>query len=116
MSSVRRVGLQSMTSVELASLRLLPSQTVRDLILILRNSLPTGLGGRAAMQAEIIALRHQLTVLHHKPRPKRVRLNNIDRCLWIWLSRWWANRRSALIIVKPETVSGEFGKSRGDGV
>src|SRR6516225_6984619 len=58
------------------------------------------------MQAEIIALRHQLTVLQRKSRPKRVRLHNIDRCLWIWLSQGWANWRSALIMVEPETVIG----------
>jgi putative transposase len=70
------------------------------------NSLLSGLRGQAAMQAEIIALRHQLTVLQRNPRPKRIRLHNIDRCLWVWLTRRWANWRSALIMVKPETVIG----------
>src|SRR5215831_14323301 len=82
------------------------SGTVRDPILLVLNSLLIRLRGQAAMQAEIIALRHQLTVLQRCQRPKRIRLNNIDRCLWIGLSRWWANWRSALIMVKPETVIG----------
>jgi hypothetical protein len=53
------------------------------------NSLLTGLRGRAAMQAEIIALSHQLTVLQRNSKPKRIRLNAIDRCLWVWLSCLW---------------------------
>jgi len=58
---------------------------------------------RAALQVEILALRHQLTVLkrsHHG----RLRLNSPDRLLWVWLSRFWSGWRSALVIVKPETV------------
>ncbi len=56
------------------------------------------------MQAEIIALRHQLTVLQRTEKPKRLILKPIDRCLWAWLSRLWSEWPSALIIVKPETV------------
>jgi len=55
------------------------------------------------LQVEIPALRHQLTVLkrsHHG----RLRLNSPDRLLWVWLSRFWSGWRSALVIVKPETV------------
>ena len=70
------------------------------------DSLLTQLRGQAAMQAEIIALRHQLTVLQRTQRPKRLILNCADRCLWVWLSRVWPGWRSALLIVKPETVIG----------
>ena len=58
------------------------------------------------MQAEIIALRHQLIVLQRTQKPKRVVLKPGDRCIWVWLSRVWSSWRSALIIVKPETVIG----------
>jgi len=58
------------------------------------------------MQAEIIALRHQLTVLQRTQKPKRLLLNRGDRCLWVWLSQLWSGWRSALLIVKPETVIG----------
>ena len=34
----------------------------------------------------------------------RIRLSSAERLLWVWLSRFWANWRSALAIVKPETV------------
>ena len=55
------------------------------------------------MQLEILALRHQLQVLE-RTRPRRVRLTRSDRLLWVWLSRVWRGWRSAVVIVKPETV------------
>jgi len=73
---------------------------------MLFNSLLTGLRGQVAMQTEIIALRHQLTVLQRTHKPRRILLNRTDRCLWVWLSRLWSGLRSALLIVKPETVIG----------
>src|SRR6266487_6971728 len=58
---------------------------------------------RAALQLEILALRHQLQVLN-RSRPPRLRLAPADRLLWVWLSRVWNEWRAALVIVKPETV------------
>src|SRR5215468_7244783 len=58
---------------------------------------------RAALQVEILALRHQLTVLKRSQRG-RLRLNSADRLLWVGLSRLWSQWRSALLVVKPETV------------
>lgn len=58
---------------------------------------------RAALQAEVLALRHQLMVLERSRRP-RLRLHAVDRLLWVWLARLWTEWRSALVIVKPETV------------
>src|SRR5215467_5605000 len=43
---------------------------------------------RAALQAEIVALRHQIAVLQQSA-PRRLRLRQSDRLLWIWLSRCW---------------------------
>src|SRR5215468_1578985 len=77
-----------------------------DLILVLRGSLIAGLRGQAALQAENIALRHQLTVLQRTQLTKRPVLTPADRCLWVWLSRLWSEWRSTLIIVMPETVIG----------
>jgi putative transposase len=71
---------------------------VYSLILMLRSSFRT----RARMQIEILALRHQLAVLEQ--RKKRVRLKAADRLLWVIISRFWKQWRSALVIVKPETV------------
>ena len=59
---------------------------------------------RAALQAEILALRHQLLVLQRANRDRKPRLTVADRILWVWLSQLWSGWRSALVIVKPETV------------
>src|SRR5262245_51385321 len=58
---------------------------------------------RAALHLEVLALRHQLQVLE-RSRPRRVQLVNADRWLWVGLSRLWTEWRTALVIVKPETV------------
>jgi hypothetical protein len=58
---------------------------------------------RAALQLENIALRHQIGVLQRSAK-KRLSLNHADRVFWIGLSRMWAEWRSALKIVKPDTV------------
>ena len=58
---------------------------------------------RAALQLENLALRHQIGVLQRSAR-KRPMLTPGDRLLWICLSRFWRDWRSALAIVKPETV------------
>src|SRR5215470_16606657 len=58
---------------------------------------------RALLQVEILALRRQVAVLKRSQR-RRLRLNSVDRLLWVWLSRLWSQWRSALLIVKPETV------------
>src|SRR3989442_5224463 len=57
---------------------------------------------RAALQLENLALRHQLGVLHRSV--KKPKLTPLDRLLWAWLCGVWPNWRSALIVVKPETV------------
>ena len=58
---------------------------------------------RAALQVEILALRHQIGVLRRSTQ-KRPKLTMADRLFWVWLSGLWADWRSALVIVKPETV------------
>ena len=57
---------------------------------------------RAALHLENHALRRQLGVLHRSV--KRPRLTAADRLFRAWLSQVWAGWRSALVIVKPETV------------
>ena len=58
---------------------------------------------RAALHLEVLALRHQLQVLQ-RSRPRRLHLAKADRWLWAWLSRAWGDWRTAVVIVKPETV------------
>jgi len=60
--------------------------------------------GRAVLQLELLALRHQLaTIERTSPRPS---LRLADRLLWVILSRILPNWREVLVIVKPETVVG----------
>jgi transposase InsO family protein len=58
---------------------------------------------RAALELENLALRHQIGVLQ-RSASKRPKLTPLDRVLWAWLSGIWSDWRSALAIVKPETV------------
>ena len=57
---------------------------------------------RAALQLELLALRHQVGVLQRSV--KRPKLTPADRLLWAWLCHIWPEWRSALVIVKPDTV------------
>src|ERR1700681_4785600 len=66
-------------------------------------TLRTAVRSRAELQLEVLALRHQLQVLQ-RTRPRRVRLAKTDRWLWVVLSRIWTGWRTALVVVKPETV------------
>src|SRR5512133_2996000 len=59
---------------------------------------------RATLELENLALRHQLGVLRRSV--KRPKLTSADRLLWVWLCEVWSDWRSALVIVKPETVIG----------
>jgi len=61
------------------------------------------LKSRASLQMENLALRHQIGVLQRSAM-KRPKLATADRVVWVWLSGVWADWRSALVIVKPETV------------
>ena len=60
---------------------------------------------RAALHLEILALRHQLAVVH-RSRRQRLRLTTADRVLWAWLSRVWCGWGPALVLVTPATVLG----------
>ena len=71
-----------------------------SLLATLRDSFRT----RAGLQAEVLALRHQLLVLQRRNQKRRLQLSAFDRLLWVWLSRIWPDWKSALRIVKPETV------------
>ena len=74
-------------------------------------TLRTSARSRAALQLEVLALRHQLHVLQ-RTRPRQVRLAATDRWLWVVLSRLWTGWRTALVVVKPETVIASCAKTR----
>ncbi len=56
---------------------------------------------RASLEAEILALRHQLTVLRRKA-PKRLAFSSFDRLFFASLYRIAPGVVNALVIVKPE--------------
>jgi hypothetical protein len=59
-------------------------------------------GNLRELALENLALRQQLAVMKRQcPRPP---LRKADRLFWVWLSTGWKNWRSALVIVRPETV------------
>ena len=73
-----------------------------EILCSLLASVPVWFRSNANLQLEIAALRHQLAVTHRQhPKP---RLTAADRCFWVWLSQTWVGWRSALLIVKPDTV------------
>ena len=57
---------------------------------------------RLALQAEILALRHQLAIYDRNCRRPRIRSE--DRILWSWLSRIWPGWRESVVMVQPATV------------
>ena len=73
--------------------------SITALLAVIRSSLRT----RAELEAEILALRHQLAVLQ-QAAPRRLRLSRADRLLWVLLSRVWRRWRDAVEIVQPATV------------
>src|SRR5215813_6280300 len=58
---------------------------------------------RAALEAEILVLRHQLNVLQRNS-PKRVTLGGIDRLLLVALYRLAPGVLDALKIIRPATL------------
>jgi hypothetical protein len=70
-----------------------------QLLLVIRSRFSR----RARLEAENLLLRQQLIVLRRQ-HPKRVRLLNIDRLLFVWLYRLYPSLLDAIIIIQPETV------------
>ena len=58
---------------------------------------------RRRLEAEILVLRHQLSVLQQR-MPGRVHLRWADRAVFIWLYRCCTRILDGITIVRPETV------------
>ena len=58
---------------------------------------------RAAREAEMAFLRHQLLVLQ-RSAPARLRLRNADRLIFVWLYRLFPFLLGAAVIFQPETL------------
>src|SRR5882672_6179464 len=74
-----------------------------DLFKLILGILASRFKARATLEAENLVLRQQLNVLRRQT-PKRPRLNNTDRFLFVWLCRWFPSVLEAVAIVRPETI------------
>ena len=61
------------------------------------------LKSRERLEAENLALRHQVAVLR-RSAPQRLRLRSSDRFLFVWLYRLWPSVLDSIVVVQPETV------------
>ena len=59
---------------------------------------------RADLEAELLALRHQVLVLQRQRAGRRARLRAGDRLLWMALAGLWSRWREGLIAGRTETV------------
>jgi putative transposase len=82
---------------------ILVATTMRSLFVALFALVVSSFRSHAALQAEILALRHQLAVFRNNT-PCRLRLHRGDRLLWIVLCRFWSGWRRCLHMIQPDTV------------
>lgn len=93
------IDLQSLNLIDFHLLFSSPRQLLFAMVATLKSMFKTS----ADLRLENLALRQQLTVLR-RSAPKRLKLAPADRIFWVLLRRVWADWRSALMIVKAETV------------
>src|SRR6267378_3291086 len=61
------------------------------------------LKSRRRLQAENLVLRHQINILR-RHSPRRTRLSNQDRLVFVWLYRLCPTVVDAIAIIRPETL------------
>ena len=86
------------------SLSLILRLPLGHLFTALIASLAASFRSRAALQLEILALRHQIGVLQRSV--KRPKLTPADRLLWAWLCTVWQDWKSGVFIMQASTVVG----------
>ena len=79
-------------------------RSVMSVFMAMIAGLKTEVVARCSLALENVALRQQLAVLERSG--KRPKLRQRDRVFWVLLSALWPDWRSALMIVKPDTVLG----------
>ena len=77
---------------------------MKNLVILLFEFIRLLFKNRHNLILENLLLRQQIIIL--KRKTKKPKLKNIDRIILIWISKLWNNWKSALIIVKPETLIG----------
>jgi hypothetical protein len=68
-------------------------------LIALFGTICTSIRTRADLEAEILALRHELAVLQQQAAGQRLRLSRADRLLWVLFARVWAGWRRTIRIV-----------------
>ena len=76
---------------------------MRDLCRLIGWTVVDLFRSRAALEAEILALRHQLNVVR-RSAPKKFVFSNVDRTIFVGLYRLFPKVGNALAIVKPDTI------------
>src|SRR5262252_2684587 len=71
-------------------------------ILIVLRTISLIFGGHEQVALENLALREQLGIFQRSVRHPKIRQR--DRLFWVCLQKVWKEWRSALVIVRPETV------------
>ena len=74
------------------------------IISCLLSSIRRGFRTRATLPAEILALRHQLFVLHRANRDRQLRLNSADRLLWVLCSSKIQSRHRIVHFEEPTSL------------
>ena len=74
-----------------------------QVFIILIKIVKTVLKSKNDLILENLALRQQLSL--YKAKKQKVRLNEIDRTIWVALKETWSKWLDALMFVKPETVA-----------
>jgi len=77
---------------------------LKNLVILLFEFIRLLFKNRHNLILENLLLRQQIIIL--KRKTKKPKLKNIDRIILIWISKLWNDWKSALIIVKPETLIG----------
>ena len=72
-------------------------------LILLLHVLVSPFKTQARLEAEIVLLRHQLSVLRQRV-PSRPKLTVADRLLFVWLYRLFPSVLNAVTIIQPETV------------
>src|SRR6266436_4299406 len=76
---------------------------MRGIIERLFGWLSSLLKSRRRLQAENLILRHQVNILRRRA-PRRTRLSNPDRLVFVWLYRLCPTVVDAVAIIRPETL------------
>jgi hypothetical protein len=79
-------------------------------LILLLHVLVSPFKTQARLEAEIVLLRHQLSVLRQRV-PSRPKLTVAARLLFVWLYRLFPSVLNAVTIVQPETSSGGIGRA-----